>query len=65
MLYPWIRYPIGSTGWTGTVWGEQWDGTVENHNHVSQIDTYVWKVVVKEKDTHHIHRYIGHVNVIR
>ncbi len=49
---------------TGT-WGQAWDGRANNGADVAQIDTYVWKVHVKELDSHAIHNYIGHVNIIK
>jgi gliding motility-associated-like protein len=46
------------------VWGEGWDGRANHGTDIAQIDTYVWKVVLK--DVFHIkHQYIGHCNIIR
>jgi gliding motility-associated-like protein len=46
------------------VWGEGWDGRANHGAEIAQIDTYVWKVVLK--DVFHIkHQYMGHCNIIR
>jgi hypothetical protein len=42
-----------------------WDGTVEGKSgEIVQIDTYVWRAVVKDV-FNKTHKYIGHVNVIK
>jgi gliding motility-associated-like protein len=46
------------------VWGEGWDGKANNGTDIAQIDTYVWKVVLKDV-FHKKHQYIGHCNIIR
>jgi gliding motility-associated-like protein len=46
------------------VWGEGWDGRANHGTDIAQIDTYVWKVNLK--DVFGIkHSYIGHCNIIR
>ena len=47
------------------IWGEAWDGKANHGAEISQIDTYVWKVHVKEKDSGLKHNYTGHVNVLK
>jgi len=47
-----------------TVWGEGWDGRANGGNQIAQIDTYVWKVDLKDV-FHNRHLYIGHCNIIR
>lgn len=43
---------------------QSWDGRAANGNQVAQIDTYVWKIQVKDY-TGARHRLIGHVSIIR
>ena len=50
--------------WHTDTWGEQWDGRANYGNDPAQIDTYVWKVHVRELDTQIQHNYIGHVNIV-
>jgi gliding motility-associated-like protein len=42
-----------------------WDGRVQGHPSVCQIDTYVWRITYTELYTGFYHRMIGHVNIIR
>lgn len=42
-----------------------WDGRVQGHPNVCQIDTYVWRITYTELYTGFYHRMIGHVNLIR
>jgi gliding motility-associated-like protein len=45
-------------------WGEGWDGRANHGANIAQIDTYVWKVSLK--DVFGIkHNYIGHCNIIK
>jgi gliding motility-associated-like protein len=45
-------------------WGEGWDGRANHGTGIAQIDTYVWKVNLK--DVFGIkHSYIGHCNIIK
>jgi|GEM_PF-613182 len=41
-----------------------WDGKVQGHPNIAQIDTYVWKITTYDPDGSR-RRYIGHVNLIR
>lgn len=61
----WIFDRWGNLIWQTKNWGETWDGRAHNGENVAQIDTYVWKVRVKELDTQIIHNYIGHVNIVK
>jgi gliding motility-associated-like protein len=48
------------------VWGQGWNGKVKNSSaEIAQIDTYVWKVSVKEKINKKVHHYVGHVNIVK
>lgn len=51
--------------WHTSTWGEQWDGRANNGGDIAQIDTYVWKVNVKEKESNTKHNYIGHVSIVK
>lgn len=42
-----------------------WDGRVNGHPTIAQIDTYVWRITFSDKYTGNYHRLIGHVNLIR
>ena len=55
----------GNLIWQTNIWGYAWDGRANNGENIAQIDTYVWKVRVKELDTHIVHNYIGHVNIVK
>jgi gliding motility-associated-like protein len=46
------------------IWGEGWDGRANHGTDIAQIDTYVWKVVLKDV-LHQSHTYIGHCNIIK
>ncbi len=61
----WIFDRWGNLIWKSHTWGEHWDGRANDGPDVAQIDTYVWKVRVKELDTHIVHTYIGHVNIVK
>lgn len=61
----WVFDRWGNMIWHTSVWGEEWNGIANNGNHIAQIDTYVWKAAVKEKDTHLAHSYVGHVNIVK
>jgi gliding motility-associated-like protein len=45
-------------------WGEGWDGRANGGTGIAQIDTYVWKVVLKDFRGNK-HQYIGHCNIIK
>jgi gliding motility-associated-like protein len=46
------------------VWGDGWDGRANGGADIAQIDTYVWKINLK--DVFGIkHSYIGHCNIIK
>ncbi|HET6227559.1 MAG TPA: T9SS type B sorting domain-containing protein [Bacteroidia bacterium] len=55
----------GNLIWSTKIWGQGWNGVVKNHSEMAQIDTYVWKVSVKEKVNKKIHNYVGHVNIVK
>lgn len=55
----------GNLIWQTRTWGETWDGRANNGADVAQIDTYVWKVRVREKYSGIVHNYIGHVNIVK
>jgi gliding motility-associated-like protein len=46
------------------VWGQGWDGRANGGADIAQIDTYVWKVDLKDV-FHTKHHYIGHCNIIK
>jgi gliding motility-associated-like protein len=45
-------------------WGQGWDGRANGGSSVAQIDTYVWKVDLKDV-LHNKHNYTGHCNIIK
>jgi gliding motility-associated-like protein len=54
----------GNLMWETHTWGEGWDGRANHGTGIAQIDTYVWKVNLK--DVFGIkHSYIGHCNIIK
>jgi gliding motility-associated-like protein len=61
----WMFDRWGNLIWHTQTWGETWDGKANHGESVAQIDTYVWKVKVIEKETHRMHIYIGHVNLVK
>lgn len=61
----WIFDRWGNLIFETKTWGQAWDGHANNGENIAQIDTYVWKVRVKELDTHIVHNYIGHVNIVK
>jgi gliding motility-associated-like protein len=61
----WIFDRWGNLIWKSHTWGEHWNGKANQGEDIAQIDTYVWKVRVKELDTHLVHTYIGHVNIVK
>jgi gliding motility-associated-like protein len=61
----WIFDRWGNMIWKSHTWGEHWNGKANQGEDIAQIDTYVWKVRVKELDTHIVHTYIGHVNIVK
>jgi gliding motility-associated-like protein len=61
----WIFDRWGDLIWKSHTWGEHWNGRANQGEDIAQIDTYVWKVRVKELDTHIVHNYIGHVNIVK
>lgn len=61
----WIFDRWGNHIWKTKIWGEQWDGRANGGDKVAQIDTYVWKVAVREKWSGKRHKYIGHVNIVK
>jgi gliding motility-associated-like protein len=46
------------------VWGDGWDGRANSGADIAQIDTYVWKVNLKDVFGNK-HTYIGHCNIVR
>jgi gliding motility-associated-like protein len=61
----WIFDRWGDLIWQTHTWGEAWDGKANGGGTLAQIDTYVWKAKVREKETHKVHIYIGHVNIVK
>lgn len=61
----WIFDRWGDLIWHTQTWGEAWDGKANHGSAVAQIDTYVWQITVREKETHKLHSYIGHVNIVK
>jgi gliding motility-associated-like protein len=61
----WIFDRWGNLIWKSHTWGDHWNGRANDGADIAQIDTYVWKVRVKELDTHLVHTYIGHVNLVK
>jgi gliding motility-associated-like protein len=61
----WIFDRWGNLIWHTDIWGDKWDGKANKGADVAQIDTYVWKVRVRELETGIKHNYIGHVNIVR
>lgn len=61
----WIFDRWGNLIWDTNIWNYPWNGHANEGENIAQIDTYVWKVHVKELDTHVIHTYIGHVNIVK
>jgi len=59
----------GSLIWMSTTPYEGWDGTVKElaptSGDISQIDVYVWRLVVEDPFTGDKHELIGHVSLIR
>ncbi len=45
-------------------WGQGWDGRANGGADVAQIDTYVWKVDLKDV-LHNKHNYAGHCNIVK
>ncbi|MDQ3110971.1 MAG: gliding motility-associated C-terminal domain-containing protein [Bacteroidota bacterium] len=45
-------------------WGEGWNGTAKGGVKVAQIDTYVWKINLKDHAGQR-HQLIGHVSIIK
>jgi gliding motility-associated-like protein len=54
----------GNLMWETHTWLEGWDGRANHGSNVAQIDTYVWKVDLKDV-FHNKHQYIGHCNIIK
>jgi gliding motility-associated-like protein len=54
----------GNLIFTTTNTGEGWDGRAKGKSQVAQIDTYVWKIFVRDY-TGHSHALVGHVSIIK
>jgi len=54
----------GNLMWETYTWLEGWNGKANNGANIAQIDTYVWKVDLKDV-FHEKHQYIGHCNIIK
>ena len=54
----------GNLMWETHTWLEGWDGKANGGANIAQIDTYVWKVDLKDV-FHEKHQYIGHCNIIK
>jgi gliding motility-associated-like protein len=61
----WVFDRWGNLIWHTEIWGEAWDGRANGGANIAQIDTYVWKVHVREKESGIKHNYIGHVNIVK
>ncbi len=60
----WIYDRWGTLIWQTTTPGEGWNGKALNGNQVAQIDTYVWKIALK--DIFGVkHSYIGSINLVK
>jgi gliding motility-associated-like protein len=46
------------------VWGQGWDGKANSGSSIAQIDTYIWKVNLKDVFGYK-HSYIGHCNIVK
>jgi gliding motility-associated-like protein len=64
-FHMWIFDRWGNMIWKSNTWGEVWDGKANGGSDIAQIDTYVWKIEVKEKYTPTVHQLIGHVNILK
>ena len=64
-FHMWIFDRWGNMIWKTNTWGATWDGKANGGGKLAQIDTYVWKIVVKEKDTPTVHQLVGHVNILK
>ncbi|MEW6470547.1 MAG: PKD domain-containing protein, partial [Bacteroidota bacterium] len=60
----WIFDRWGDMIWMTDVWGKGWDGRANGGDEIAQIDTYVWKVKVKDLFGN-MHVYVGHVSIIK
>jgi large repetitive protein len=60
----WIFDRWGNMIWYTDDLDEGWDGIVQGHTEIVQIDTYVWKIKAKDVMGNQ-HNLIGHVNVIK
>ncbi|MEW6469697.1 MAG: PKD domain-containing protein [Bacteroidota bacterium] len=60
----WIFDRWGNMIWHTDVWGKGWDGRANGGEEIAQIDTYVWKVNVKDIFGD-LHQYVGHVSIIK
>jgi gliding motility-associated-like protein len=47
-----------------TTWGDGWNGMAKNGTKLAQIDTYVWKINLKDRAGQR-HQLIGHVSLIK
>ncbi|HET6226656.1 MAG TPA: gliding motility-associated C-terminal domain-containing protein [Bacteroidia bacterium] len=61
----WIFDRWGNMIWKSNTWGETWDGKANGGGKLALIDTYVWKIEVKEKYTPTVHQLVGHVNIVK
>lgn len=60
----WIYDRWGNMVFQTTDLYKGWNGKVQGQPNVSQIDTYVWKIVCKDRSGNG-HKYIGHVSLIK
>jgi gliding motility-associated-like protein len=54
----------GNLIFSTTTWGEGWNGIAKGGTRLSQIDTYVWKINLKDHAGQR-HRLYGHVSIIK
>jgi len=55
----------GNLIWQTKVWGEGWDGRANGGKEIAQQDVYVWRCNTREMETKRLHKYIGHVTLVR
>ncbi len=60
----WIFDRWGNNIWYSQKWGEGWNGHANGGKDIAQIDTYVWKINLKDVNGNK-HSLIGHVSLIK
>jgi gliding motility-associated-like protein len=54
----------GNLIYTTDDYNEGWDGKANHGSEMAQIDVYVWKVSLTDNQKH-MHKYIGHVSIVK